>query len=459
MDYRPLIDQQIKPQAPQWKVLRRQSGKIRWWLPVVGVVLVGGLVLSTSHDLAAPHHARPAAASTPAARAIRALPLPAAVPQSVVTSAALSARVQTPSTVVRVRPGDNLAAIFQRVGVSPQQLHAILSLGPDTAALRRIYPGHTLKFVLDGPRLQSLEYVFNPTRSLLVRRGPAGYTAQMMEQKPEVRVAHATGVIRDSLFVAGQKAGLSDNLIMELAHIFGWDVDFALDIRDGDHFAVVYEQRYLKGRRLSDGEILAAEFVNRGRVYRAVRYTDARRRTDYFAPDGRNMRKAFIRTPVSFTRISSRFSLHRSHPILHRTRRHVGVDYAAPVGTPIHATGAGKVVLASRKNGYGRTVILQHGHGYSTLYAHLSRFARGLRSGARIRQGQVIGYVGMSGLATGPHLHYEFRIHGVHHDPLNVRLPDAQPINARYRADFQAKARPLLAQLAVLERTQVALGD
>ncbi len=359
-----------------------------------------------------------------------------------------------------MRRGDSLAAIFHRVGMSPQQLYEILHLNRDTARLRRIHPGQRLVFVIDGTgRLQSMDYRIRPTRRLLIRRGPKGLDSQVIERRPELRVGYAAAVIHDSLFVAGQRAGLPDNLIMELAHIFGWDIDFALDIRPGDRFTVVYERHYLDGTHLDEGNIVAAEFINRGRVYRALRYTDPRGRTDYYSPDGRSMRKAFLRTPVSFTRISSRFTLHRRHPILHRDRRHVGVDYAAPAGTPVHAAGDARVVFVGRKGGYGRTVILGHGGGYSTLYAHLSRFARGLRRGTRVRQGRVIGYVGRSGLATGPHLHYEFRIHGVHRDPLRVHLPAARPIAARYRHDFRRTTRALLAQLDVLGRNQVAMGE
>ncbi len=246
---------------------------------------------------------------------------------------------------------------------------------------------------------------------------------------------------------------------MELAAIFGWDVDFALDIRAGDSFTVVYEELYLNGEKLRDGDILAAEFNNRGKRYRAIRYQDPRGRTEYYSPDGKNMRKAFLRTPVAFTRISSRFSLGRKHPILHHIRAHKGVDYAAPRGTPIKATGDGKIVFRGRKGGYGNTIIIQHGGRYSTLYAHMSRFARSLRTGRRVRQGQVIGYVGSTGLATGPHLHYEFRINGAHHNPLTVRLPDASPLPRKYRRNFKASTAPYLAQLDLLKRNMLAMKN
>ena len=225
---------------------------------------------------------------------------------------------------------------------------------------------------------------------------------------PDVSVATAAGVIDSSLFEAGQRVGLSDNLIMQMAEIFGWDVDFALDIRAGDRFALVFEEQFKDGEKIGEGPIIAAEFINLGRRIRAVRYVDPEGKTDYFSPDGRSMRKAFLRTPVNFARISSRFSFSRRHPILHKMRAHRGVDYAAPRGTAVKASGDGRVIFASRKGGYGRTIIIRHGSAYTTLYAHLARFSKGVRPGKRVEQGQVIGYVGSTGLATGPHLHYEY---------------------------------------------------
>jgi len=272
----------------------------------------------------------------------------------------------------------------------------------------------------------------------------------------ELRQAYAAGTIEDSLFQSAQRAGLSDNLTMELAAIFGWDIDFALDIREGDHFAVVYEDKYLNGNKIGTGDIIAAEFTNRGTTYRAIRYTDASGHTDYYSPDGHSLRRAFLRTPVKFTRISSRFSLHRMHPILNRIRAHKGVDYAAPIGTPIRAAGDGKIIFRGRKGGYGRVIIIRHGSHYSTLYGHMSAFNSKVRLGSHVRQGQVIGYVGMSGLATGPHLHYEFRVNGVHRNPLTVKLPQAKPIEARYRDDFLRHAAPLVAQLELVKRTLLA---
>jgi murein DD-endopeptidase MepM/ murein hydrolase activator NlpD len=292
------------------------------------------------------------------------------------------------------------------------------------------------------------------------QEGVNGFKSTLIEHPVERRTASASGVITSSLFEAAQQAGMSDKLTMELAGIFGWDIDFALDIRDGDHFSVIYDDLYVAGNSLRHGDILAAEFVNNGTTYRAVRYTDPSGQSDYYTPDGKSMRRAFLRTPVEFSRISSYFGTARFHPILNRIRAHKGVDYAAPVGTPVKATGDGKVAFVGLRGGYGKAIELQHGARYSTLYGHLSRFASGLRSGNRVHQGQVIGYVGMTGLATGPHLHYEFRIDGVHRNPLKVQFPDAAPIAAQYKQDFSATSRRFLAQLDAIDGTSsVALND
>jgi murein DD-endopeptidase MepM/ murein hydrolase activator NlpD len=272
-------------------------------------------------------------------------------------------------------------------------------------------------------------------------------------------VAAAVATIDSSLFVAGQRAGLSNKIIMELVEIFGWDVDFASDIRAGDRFAVIYEELYKDGHKLRDGEILAAEFVNQGRTTRALRYVFPEGYSAYFTPDGLSIRKAFLRMPVSYARISSRFSYRRKHPVRHRIRAHRGVDYSARTGTPIKASGDGKVIFVGRKGGYGRTVVLKHGAIYSTLYAHMSRYGRGIKRGQRVRQGQTIGYVGASGLATGPHLHYEFRVRGVHRDPLRVKLPKSAPIDEEYKADFLTASRDVLSRLETLSGTQLAVGD
>jgi murein DD-endopeptidase MepM/ murein hydrolase activator NlpD len=308
-------------------------------------------------------------------------------------------------------------------------------------------------------KLLRLVYQVDKLSTLEISRNGDEFKTSTTHRTPERRVTNTTGTIDSSLFLSAQQAGLSDNLTMELAGIFGWDIDFVLDIRKGDQFTVLYEELYLDGENVGNGEILAAEFVNQGRKYQAIRYTDNGGKTDYYSLDGKSMRKAFLRTPVEFSRISSRFSLGRKHPILNKIRAHKGVDYAAARGTPVKSTSNGKIVHRGKKGGYGKTIIIKHGTKYSTLYAHLSNYRKGLKQGSRVKQGQVIGYIGSSGLATGPHLHYEFRVNGEHRDPLRVKLPGAEPLDKKYREDFRAKAESLVAQLDLVRGVQVASNN
>jgi murein DD-endopeptidase MepM/ murein hydrolase activator NlpD len=360
---------------------------------------------------------------------------------------------------ITVKSGDSLAAIFSRVGISAGELHTLLAQGGATHNLKKIYPGQTLRLMTNADQqLVRLSYKIDELSTLDVSRTGDEFEVSTTHRTPERRVKNASGSIENSLFVSAQTAGLSDSMTMELAGIFGWDIDFALDIRKGDQFTVLYEELYLDGERVGNGDILAAEFVNQGTRYQAVRYTDAGGKTDYYSLDGKSMRKAFLRTPVEFSRISSGFSLGRKHPILNRIRAHKGVDYAAATGTPIKVTSNGKITFRGKKGGYGNTIIIQHGAKYSTLYAHMSKFRSGLTTGSRVKQGQVIGYVGSSGLATGPHLHYEFRVDGVHRDPLKVKLPGAEPLDSKYLADFSSKAESLLAKLDLVRNVQVAIN-
>lgn len=358
-----------------------------------------------------------------------------------------------------VRPGDSLARLVGSLGVDHRTVHEIVSLNADTAALRRIMPGQKLRLAFDAQgQLQRLRCMTDESSDLVIRRENGRFVATRERISLDAAPRRVAGVIEHSLYRAGKRAGLSERLVMELAGIFAWDIDFILDIRKGDRFSVLYAPQYRQGGGSGRETILAAEFSNRGRVLQALRYVDAAGRADYFTPAGKAMRKAFIRAPVAFTRISSLFDLRRRHPILNRIRAHRGVDYAAPTGTPVQATGDGIIEFIGRKGQYGRTILIRHADRYQTLYAHLSRYARGLTRGSRVRQGQRIGYVGQSGLATGPHLHYEFRVQGVHRDPLRVSLPRAAGIDSQTLADFRARTAPLLAALAGDEQQPPARG-
>lgn len=364
---------------------------------------------------------------------------------------------------VTVKSGDNLSLIFPRVGLSARDVYNVAQIGKDIKPLLNLKPGQTLRFDIreqnDSKKLQQLQLQLSPVEMLSVSSVDSTYQAELNIRDVEQRQMHASGTIESSLFGAGLEAGLSDKLIMELAYIFGWDIDFALDLRKGDSFTMIYSEEYLDGDKIADGAILAAEFTNHGKTFRAVRYTDENERSQYYSPKGDSMRKAFSRTPVHFSRISSKFNPNRKHPVLKTNRPHRGVDYAASIGTPILATGDGKISFRGSKGGYGRTVVLTHGGKYTTLYAHMSNFKKGLRVGSRVKQGQTIGFIGSSGLATGPHLHYEFRVNGVHRNPLTVSLPKAEALPKKYRADFETKSQPLLAQLDSLKSTTLALND
>jgi murein DD-endopeptidase MepM/ murein hydrolase activator NlpD len=361
----------------------------------------------------------------------------------------------------RIAKGESLARIFAQYELDAGLLHRIVNSSEEAKSLARIRPGQRLRFLFDENReLTRLELHRNRVDSLRVAIADDAIDIEQISKDIEKRIGAAAGVIESSLFVDGQKAGLSDGQIMELAAVFGWDIDFALEIRAGDQFRVIYEEHYLDGEKLRDGAILAAEFTNRGTTHHAVRYEDGNGEVGYYDVEGHNKRRAFIRTPIKFARVSSRYNPKRWHPVLKRWRSHKGVDYAAPTGTPVKATGDGRVVFRGTKGGYGRTVILEHAGKYTTLYAHLSNYSKRARQGQRVKQGQVIGYVGKSGLATGPHLHYEFRVNGMHKDPLRVKLPKSLSLPKSELAAFRKATAPLLARLETMPAdTMVASAE
>lgn len=360
---------------------------------------------------------------------------------------------------LKVKSGDSFSSLMERAGFSTQAWYEVVQLGSDTKALTQLRVGESLKVAKDGRRVAALDYRLNAEDTLQLRRQDDALVITTHKSPIERRTVSAAGTIETAFYLAADKAGLPDNIIMELADLFAWDINFALNTRSGDSFSVLYEEKYQEGKKIGTGHILAAEFINKGKSYRTLRYTDAGGKTNYYTPDGRSMRRAFLRSPVHFTRISSRFNPNRLHPIYKTKRPHRGVDYAAPRGTPIMSSGDGVVTFAGNKTGYGKVVIIKHGERYSTLYAHMNRISKGMRRGKRVSQGQVIGRVGSTGWATGPHLHYEFRVDGAHRNPLTVKLPLAQPIKKRYRQDFNAYSQPMMAWLDALAQTQLALQD
>ncbi|MFQ6006792.1 MAG: peptidoglycan DD-metalloendopeptidase family protein [Woeseia sp.] len=359
------------------------------------------------------------------------------------------------SIKVTVRRGDTMDRIFRMNKLDLGNLASIVRLPEAGKFVRRLQPGEEFEIKHDKGKIQSIYRKIDLTTALVISKADLGFVARIVDRPIDVRRRLAHGRIDSSLFESAASAGMPDKLIMNLAGIFAWDIDFVLDIRKGDDYYILFEEIYQDGRYISDGEIIAAEFNNNGRTFRALRYIDESGRSDYFTPEGRSVRKAFIRAPVDFTRISSRFNPRRKHPILNRIRAHHGVDYAAPRGTSIMAAGEGKVIFRGRKGGYGNVVILQHGGNITTLYGHMSRFANAARIGKRVKQGQTIGYVGSTGLTTAAHLHYEYRLNGVHRNPRTVKLPQAAPIKERYREHFLLASAPILEELDRYKRTQI----
>lgn len=354
-----------------------------------------------------------------------------------------------------VERGDTLEILFRRNALSLSDLAAMVAL-PDAAHyLKLLKPGDHIGIAHRDGRVVTLDREIDEIDILSIRKADSGFEAETISRHVDIRTVGAHGVIRSSLFEAAMEAGISDGITMDMAGIFQWDIDFIKDVRVGDEFTVIHEELWRDGLKLRNGDIIATEFINRGKSYRAAAYEDAEGNTDFYTPEGLSVRKAFIRAPVSFTRISSNFNPNRRHPVLNTIRAHRGVDYAAPTGTPVQAAGDGKVQLRGTHGGYGNAIILQHGGNITTLYGHLSRFGKP-RVGSRVKQGDIIGYVGQSGLATGPHLHYEYRINGVHRNPRTVELPAADPVPSKYRDNFNAMTARLWQQLDLYNQVQLA---
>ena len=358
---------------------------------------------------------------------------------------------------VKARKGDVLENVLKRAGLDLNTIYA-LARADKQKLLTRFRPGDTFEVhqnAADEPA--RVVRHLNRTTRVVAEWEQNRWRIHKVKLPVEVHTASATGTISDSLYLSGKRAGLSDKIIMNLADLYQWEIDFARQLRPGDTFKVLYEKRYLNGEYIGDGRILAAEVNTSGKTYRAFLLTDKHDKTiGYYDEKGHNLRKAFMRNPVDYVRITSRFTRKRWHPIQHRWKAHRGVDYGGKTGTPVHVTGNGKVIFKGWKRGYGRVVFVKHGRKYTTVYAHLSRFGR-IKQGGYVKQGQVIGYIGSSGWATGPHLHYEFRINGRFVDPLKVRFPDASPVPKAYRAAFKQRAQHLLAVLKRLDSdTQLA---
>lgn len=429
----------------QNSLIHARKLKLRWFvilstLPLLGVVTAFGIMPQGDINLA-PHTS-----------VVEEIALPS-LPQIADSSAAFWRNE-------RVQRGDTVAELLRRLNVDDAAASNYLRTSKAADSLRRLATGKDVQAetTADGSLL-ALRYLNNNGNQIVIEKSGRSFRVSTLPLQTEKRVFMRTGEITSTLFAATDAAGLPDPAANQMAEIFGGDIDFHRDLRKGDKFAVIYEMTYSGGQPVRTGNILAAEFINQGREYRALYYETSPNHGDYFSPDGKSVRKAFLRSPIEFSRISSGFSLSRLHPILNKMRAHKGTDFAAPIGTKVKVTADGIVTFVGKQGGYGNVITVSHQGIYNTVYGHLSRFATGIHRGQRLTQGEIIGYVGMTGLATGPHLHYEFKINGTQRDPLRVALPDAKPINEQQKADFQEATFTMNNRLSMLRDTSLAKLD
>lgn len=360
----------------------------------------------------------------------------------------------------RIQRNDSVASLLTRLKINSEDKSGFLHDARNIKTMRRLVPGKTIHAQTTAAgELLALRYFPGGSEQLLIEKTDGTFKENKSQFNIETHIKMKSGVIRSSLFAATDGANVPDSVAIQIAEIFASDIDFHRDLRKEDRFKVVYELRYSNGEPTGAGRVLAVEFINKGKTYQAVYFEANDKERGYYTPDGKNLRRAFLRSPLKFSRISSGFTRSRYHPVLKKWRAHKGVDYAARRGTPVRATANGTVAVSTRQRGYGKLIILKHRGRYSTAYAHLSAFAKGLRKGKRVNQGDIIGYVGSTGLATGPHLHYEFRINGVQRNPLRVVMPAAIPLAAKNVPAFNKNTEPLMARLNMLRDTNIAFLD
>ncbi|HTN93323.1 MAG TPA: peptidoglycan DD-metalloendopeptidase family protein [Gallionella sp.] len=429
----------------QGRNLPQGKKKLRWFvalstLPLLGVVTAFGLVPQSDFDF------------TSTTVDIEEIALSkAAIEQPPVASYWRDERVQR---------GDTVDELLRRLSIEDQSAGEYLRKSADAESFRKLPAGTEIQAeTTDTGGLISLSYLSNDSTQIMIQRQGGVFHAKMLPAQLENRLFVRSGEIKTNLYAATDEAGLPDAAANQLNELFSGDIDFHHDLRKGDRFTVIYEMTYSNGVLLHMGRIQAAEFINQGHVYRALYFQKDAQHGDYYTPEGKSVHKAFLRSPIAYSRVSSSFSLSRFHPILNKWRSHKGTDFAAAMGTPVKVTADGVVSVVGKQGGYGNVIMVTHQGRYTTVYGHLSRFVPGLHKGQHVSQGEVIGYVGMTGLATGPHLHYEFRVNGRQQDPLRVALPDAKPIDSSYLAAFQPVASGLVARLNLLRNTNLAQLD
>lgn len=430
---------------PQNTLLQAHKMKLRWFVtlstvPLLGVVTAFGIMPQTKFT------------ATTQQTISEEIALPVAEASSTTATFWRNERVQR---------GDTVAELLRRLNVEDSAATEYLLKNKATESFRQLAVGKEVQseIAADGSLL-ALRFLNNNGNQTVIEKTAAGYITSSLPVQLEQRVFMRTGEIKSTLYAATDAAGLSDPVANQMAEIFGGDIDFHRDLRKGDKFTVVYEMTYSNGEAVRSGRILAAEFINQGHPYRAVYFQTSSTTGDYYSQDGKSMHKAFLRSPLEFSRVSSGFSTSRFHPVLNKWRAHKGVDYAAPIGTKVKSTSDGMVTFVGQQGGYGNVIMVSHQGGrYTTVYGHLSKFTPGIHRGQRVGQGEIIGYVGMTGLASGPHLHYEFKIDGTQRDPLRVALPDAAPISPAQMTSFQDNTRELNERLAMLRNTRLAKLD
>lgn len=360
----------------------------------------------------------------------------------------------------RIIRGETLSSLLQKLGINAEDQQGIIAAAPHSKAIGNLVPGRSvLARVSSSGRLLLLRYLVSDTTLVNINRSNDQFVIEEQIIKPEMRPVMRSGSIQGSLFGATDAADVPDRIASEMADAFSGDIDFHKDLRSGDHFSVIYEAFYFDGRLIKTGRLLAAEFVNQNKQYQAIYFKDAQGHDGFYNANGQSLKRAFLKSPMPFDRISSGFSTARLHPVLNIWRSHKGVDYAAPTGTPVRAIADSVISFSGKQGGYGNLIVLNHQTPYSTAYGHLSAFGKGIKRGGKVKQGQVIGYVGSTGLASGPHLHYEFRVNGVQRNPLAMKLPTSYPLAYRSRAEFTAHAQPLTTQLNLLRGTNLSKLD
>lgn len=358
--------------------------------------------------------------------------------------------------IVTTQPKDTLSAVFSRLGLNANTLRAVMHENPHSKVLTTIKPNQQLQFLIKNKVLTKLIVPFTSTQYLVIYKDGSRYRTKIDSRRVNSHNHYVTATVQGSLYGTAKRLNIPFKLIHQMTDIFNWEIDFAREVRAGDQFTLIYKAYYIEDKMVGTGDIVAVSYTNRGKVHQAVRHTHSSGESEYYTPQGKSLKKAFSRYPLKFSHISSTFSLSRFHPILHYNRPHKGVDLAARIGTPILATGNGTIEIIGRQNAYGNMIKIKHDNRYSSIYGHMLKFQKGLTKGSKIKRGQVIGYVGQSGLASGPHCHYEFHIHNQPKNPTTVDIPLSSPVSGKELASFKSNSSTLLAHLKLFEEANLA---